>query len=296
MLENPYAPPETSTHTSRATAETSGVAAMSVGKWYFPYLVLTLLALLHVGFSTPMDGSGPGRLFLIVLSFFLHALLVVWLRGFSRLALIGANAAFLLLASFDEFSYSHFDVLNFLLHAIPASVLFYWHYREVNRVKLLMGSTNAIEELESEIQKKGESTLRLNALGVAYGQKEQFAEGIRILRRCLELYESNVAAQINLAWILSKSGNSADADVLYEQLLQKPFDITSIAVLKSNYCDHLARNHRTSECQTRLAELESSLSSGKKISAANRAQLLNAIQHTRTLLDAETGSSPGTSV
>ncbi len=115
----------------------------------------------------------------------------------------------------------------------------------------------AIADLREQIEDKGPTQVRANALGLLLLQRECWAEAAALFRKATELGGSKAMCQANLGFALLKGGNPAEAlPVLKEALYTAPPTPLISCVVSLHTCLALAELGRWDEAheQFRIAE------------------------------------------
>ena len=140
----------------------------------------------------------------------------------------------------------------------------------------------AIADLREQLEDKGPTQIRANALGLLLLQRERWAEAAALFRKATELRGLKAVCQANLGLALLKGGNPAEALTVLQEVLQigpQPPVITCLVSLHT--CLALAELGRWDEAheQFRVAA-----ETAVRVSKADRTALVKGLEKCRQKL------------
>ena len=153
------------------------------------------------------------------------------------------------------------SVVTIVVWILVFAIRFFWTFdpgvRRANKRALAGDLDGAIEDLREQIEDKGPTQVRANALGVLMMQRERWAEAAALFRKAQEIGKSSGVCQANLGLALLKGGKPAEAlPVLQEALHIGPQAPVMTCLVGLHTCLALAELGRWDEAheQFRVAE------------------------------------------
>ena len=167
-----------------------------------------------------------------------------------------------------------FGIIAFLLvlgtfFAIQFFQAYDFGVRRANKRALAGDLDGAIDDLRKQIEDKGPTPIRLNALGVLLIQHECWAEAVATFRKTLELGELRGICLANLGLALLRDGGPEEAlSVLEEALRTGPNVPVMRCVVSLHTCLALAALGRWEEAQEQFRSAEVSAEGLRKAQIA----------------------------
>jgi tetratricopeptide (TPR) repeat protein len=162
--------------------------------------------------------------------------------------------------------------------------------RRANKRALAGDLDGAIEDLREQIEDKGPTQVRANALGLLLMQQERWAEAAALFRKAGEIGASKGVCQANLGLALLKGGKPAEAlPVLQEALHIRPNGPVLTCLVCLHTCLALAELGRRDEAQEHFRVAEEAAGG---LSKARRAALAKEFEQCRQKLEQQPRDKP----
>lgn len=292
MTENPYSPPAVESKSDRSADPMVGDFTKRMKTHELMYLGFVFLGPLLADDRSIRQNSGVNWILLglSVVIFALHCYALLTMRGAVRTSIIVINALLILGAWLGKMPALVWA--NLVLHVFAVPGTFFQLSQERQRAQELLQAEDPLPTIEKEIAEKGENELRLQLLGISYGQKERYAEALRVMLRCLKLNPYNSATHANVVWLMSEVGHHQEAEEAFQRILDQPLDKVLRLQVETNYCRLLTRLGRSEEARERLDKTEQTLAANVKISNEHRQILTGSIEKARTALNQNSKGTP----
>jgi hypothetical protein len=207
MNDNPYAPPAESVERPPSSERMVGDFAHRLDFREFAYLsylavvVAGLMLGVHRGGNDDLEGI---LLWISLITFVFHCILLLQTRGFIRSSVITINA--ILIFGNWIWGSSPLVVANLILHFVSSIGFWLSSVREARQITSLLNAPDAIRVLEKYVEIKGESASGLKALGDAYRNNKRSLEALTAMQRCMQVAPENFETHLILISLLGETG------------------------------------------------------------------------------------------